>query len=115
MDLTAVVGLGKPVGTEPFVRSTLNANSDKIDKQVFVLGLMAAYFGTLSKGPLVKSGITGKPESQAISGPGGLTGSITWTFSASQITETLSITAPTAFSITKTVDLTDLSEEWTVS
>jgi len=113
MDYTTVLGLSKPAGTEPFSRSVLNANSDKIDKTAITLALMAAYYGTITKGE-IEYDDSGNPQSQSITGPGGLTGSITWTFSANQITETLSITAPVAFSLTKTYNLTDLSETWEV-
>lgn len=114
MDYTTVLGLSKPLGTEPFSRSILNANSDKIDKTAITLALMAAYYGTITKGALVYDA-NGNPQSQSISGPNGLTGSITWTFTDTQITETLSITAPVAFSLTKTYNLTNLSETWQVS
>jgi hypothetical protein len=111
---TPIAGLTKPDGLDAFARSVLNANSDKIDKQFLVLGLMAAYYGTLTKGAVVFSG--GNPSSQSISGPGGITGSMTWSgWGTNTITETLSITAPFALSITKTYNLTNLSETWAVS
>lgn len=114
MQYTPLIGLQKPAGADPFTRSILNYNNDKIDKQVIALGLMAAYYGSLTKGSLTFD-INGNPQSQSVTGPSGLTGSITWTFTDTQITETLAITAPIAFSLTKTYNLVDLSETWEVS
>lgn len=114
MNYTTLTGLAKPAGSEPFARSILNNNMDIVDKNVVVLALVAAAYGAITKGPLVYDA-NGNPQSQSISGPNGLTGSITWTFSDTQITETLSITAPVAFSVTKTYNLTNLSETWAVS
>ena len=111
---TTLIGLTKPAGTEPFARSVLNTNNDVIDKNMVALALCAAAYGTVTKGALVKD-VNGKPASQTISGPNGLTGSMTWSFTSTTITETLSITAPTAFSVIKTFDKTDLSETWVVS
>lgn len=111
---TTLIGLTKPAGTEPFARSVLNTNNDVIDKNMVALALCAAAYGTVTKGALVK-GANGKPQSQTISGPNGLTGSMTWSFTDTTITETLSITAPTAFSVIKTFDKTDLSETWVVN
>lgn len=115
MDSTTLIGLDKPVGTEPFVRSILNGNMDDIDKSMVALAFCAIVYGsgTITKGAISYSG--GKPASQSISGPNGLTGTITWSFTSSTITETLSITAPIAFSITKTVTLSNLSETWVFS
>jgi hypothetical protein len=111
---TTATGLTKPSGTDPFTRSVLNTNSDLIDKQAIVLGLAAAFYGTLTKGAMVFDG-SGNPQSQTISGPNGLTGSVTYTITSSQITEVLSITAPTAFSLTKTINTSTLAETWAVS
>jgi len=111
---TTLTGLTKPAGTEPFARSILNTNMDVVDKNMVALALCAVAYGAVSKGALVKDA-NGKPQSQTISGPNGLAGSMTWSFTSTTITETLSITAPTAFSVVKTVTLADLSEEWTVS
>jgi len=112
--LTTLIGLTKPVGTEPFARSILNDNNDKIDKNMVAIAFCAVAYGSVTKGALVKD-VNGKPASQTISGPNGLAGSMTWSFTATTITETLSITAPTAFSVIKTFDKTDLSETWVVS
>jgi len=112
--LTTLIGLTKPVGTEPFARSILNDNNDKIDKNMVAMAFCAIAYSSVTKGALVRD-INGKPASQAISGPNGLAGSMTWSFTSTTITETLSITAPTAFSVIKTVTLADLSEAWTVS
>lgn len=111
---TTLTELIKPVNDEPFARSILNNNSDKIDKNFIVLALCAAAYGAINKGAIVFD-VNGKPQSQTINGPNGLTGSITWSFTSTTITETLSITAPVAFSVTKTVTLADLSESWTVN
>jgi len=62
-----------------------------------------------SKGELIKDG-NSRPQSQTISGPNGITGSMTFSFATNTITETLSITAPDAWSVIKTTDRTDLSE-----
>lgn len=112
--VTTLTELIKPDGTEPFTRSILNTNNDTIDKNMVALALCAIAYGAVTKGALVKD-VNGKPASQTISGPNGLAGSMTWSFTATTITETLSITAPMAFSVVKTVTLADLSEVWTVS
>lgn len=116
MDSTTLLGLDKPVGTEPFSRLILNGNFDGVDKSMIALAFCAVAYGD---GTVTKGAITfdsdGNPSSQSISGPNGLAGSMTWSFTATTITETLSITAPVAFSITKTVTLSDLSETWTFS
>lgn len=104
----------KPAGTEPFSRTILNGNSDIVDKNMIALALCAVAYGAVTKGALVKDG-NGHPQSQTISGPNGLAGSMTWSFTATTITETLSITAPTAFSVVKTFNKSDLSESWVVS
>jgi len=114
--LTTLMSLVKPTGTESFTRSILNDNMDSIDKNMVAMSFIATAYGsgTVTKGAVVFDG-DGKPQSQTISGPNGLTGSIIWSFTETTITETLSITAPTAFSVVKTVTLADLSEVWTVS
>lgn len=104
----------KPSGEESFSRAILNSNYDIVDKNMIALALCAVTYGAVTKEALVKD-VNGKPSSQTISGPNGLEGSMTWSFTATTITETLSITSPTAFTIVKTYNLTDLSEEWTVS
>jgi len=111
---TTLIGLTKPAGDEPFARSILNGNMDKVDKNMITLALCAAAYGAVTKGALVKDG-NGKPSSQTISGPNGLTGSMTWSFTSTTITETLSITAPVAFSVVKTVTLATLAETWTIT
>ena len=114
MDASTFLGLLKPVGDDPFTRSTFTDNMDTLDKMAIALAFAAVAYGagTVTKGAMVFDG-SGYPQRQAISGPNGLTGSITWSFTATTITETLSITAPVAFSVTKTVTLSNLSETWT--
>lgn len=109
MDHTTVLELDKPVGTESFARSTINGNMDTIDK----LAIIAYVFGDvpypgLSKGAVSYTG--GKPSSQDISGPNGLAGTTSWVFTSTTATQTLSITAPTAWSVTKTTTISDQSE-----
>lgn len=111
---TTLIEMVKPTGTEPYSREILNDNSDIVDKNLIALTLCAVAYGAITKGALVFDA-NGNPQSQTISGPNGLAGSITWSFTATTITETLSITAPTAFSVVKTLTLADLSESWTVS
>lgn len=116
MDASTFLGLLKPVGDDPFTRSTFTDNMDDIDKTAIALAFAAVAYGsgTVTKGAMVFDD-NGYPLQQAISGPNGLTGSITWSFTATTITETLSITAPVAFSVTKMVTLSNLSETWTFS
>ena len=76
--------------------------------------LIGMFSGNVTKGAVTFDG-NGKPTSQTITGTG-LTGTITWNWSvATQCTETLSITAPIALTVTKVVNLTTLAETWTVS
>lgn len=116
MDESTFLELQEPVGDEPFVRSLLNGNMNGIDKAFIALMFCAVAYGsgTVNKGAM-SFDEDGNPASQSISGPNGLTGTMTWSFSETTITETLSITDPIAFSVTKTITLSDLSEEWTFS
>jgi len=110
---TTVLGLTKPVGTEPFARSILNDNADKIDAAL-IDALISGTCDGITKGAMVFDA-NGNPQSQAISGPNGLTGSITWSFTSTTITETWSITAPVARTKTKTITLATLAETWVES
>lgn len=116
MQYTTLTELDKPAGTEPFARSILNGNMDAIDASMIALMFCAVAYGagTVTKGAMVLDG-DGNPSSQSINGPNGLAGSMTWSFTATTITETLSITAPVTFTVTKTVTLSDLSETWAFS
>lgn len=113
MKKTTFIELSKPEGIEPFSRAILNDNSDNLDKQFLAMAFIASCYGPVTKGPIVF--VNSKPQSQSISGPNGLTGSIIWSFTSTTITETLSIIAPIALSVTKTITLSNLSETWTVS
>jgi hypothetical protein len=99
---TSLLGLTEPTGTEPFTRSVLNANSVLTDKAMVALMFFGAPFasGTISFGALTKAG--GKPSSQSFTGPNGLVGTIAWSYTSNTNTTTVSITAPTAFTITGT-------------
>jgi len=108
------MSLDKPVGTEPFARSTVNGNMDDIDKNLISFAFAGIPAVAYSKGAMVFDG-SGNPQSQTISGPNGLTGSITWSFTASTITTTLSITAPTTFSVVNTLTIATLAETTTIS
>ena len=114
MDKTTLIEFNKPAGNEPYSRAILNGNFDIADKQFIVLALCTAVYGAITKGAIVFDE-NGNPQSQSISGENGLAGSIIWSFTSTTITETLSITAPTAFSVTKTITLEDFSEEWVVN
>jgi hypothetical protein len=113
---TTLVGLFKSEPDEPWSREMLNNNVDLIDTHTIGLLFAGVPFANCTKGALILDS-DGNPQSQAFTGPNGLVGSVTWTFTATTITETLSITAPIEMikTITKTVALADLSEEWTVS
>lgn len=112
--LSTLIGLVKPAGSEPYSLTILNNNIDKIDQNLIAFAFSGIPYVNCSKGALVKNA-NGKPQSQSISGPNGLTGSMTWSFTSETITETLSITSPTTFTVVKTVTLSDKSETWTVS
>ena len=109
--LTPFLGITEPTDNDPYSRQLLIDNMRLINK----LGIIAFAFLDLpwdgcAKGAMVFD-TNNKPSSQAITGPNGLVGSMTWSFTSTTITETLSITAPVefAFSITKTTTLADLS------
>ena len=114
MDRTILTGLKKPSSGESLVRTTFSNNMDAIDQNMLVLALCAAAYGELNKGPLARNSI-GKPESQEFSSPLGLRGNITWSFTSTAITETLSVTAPFSMTLTKTINIPDFSERWVVS
>ena len=111
---TTAIGLSKPSsGTEPFTRSLMNANSDLIDKNLILAAFAGALYGTFSKGAMYING--GVPVSQSLAGPNGLVGKCVWTFTVSQITEAYQFTAPSAFTLTRTINLTNLAETWGAS
>jgi hypothetical protein len=110
---TTVLGLTKPDGTEPFARSILNDNADKMDAAL-IDALISGTCDGVMKGDMVFDA-NGNPQSQPISGPNGLTGSITWSFTSTTITETWSITAPVARTKIKTITLATLAETWVES
>ncbi len=107
---TTLLGLAKPAGSEPFARSVINGNMDIVDKfAICAYAFNNIPYPGLSKGVMSFDG-NGKPSSQSISGPNGLTGSMTYSFTDTTITETLSITAPSSWSVTRTTTIADLSE-----
>lgn len=109
MDKTTLLDLDKPTGDEPFARSTVNGNMDTIDKN-----LVAFAFGGVPCVGYTKAAMVfdddGLPQSQAFTGPNGLTGTVAYVFTATTCTTTMSVTAPDAFSMTITTDLDDFSE-----
>lgn len=110
MSITNLLELTKPAGTDSFTRTAFNNNMDIIDLFGFIgYCFLGIPWPDCSKGAVVKNA-ENKPESQTVSGPNGLTGSMTWSFTATTIAETLSITAPITSSITKTTTRADLSE-----
>ena len=107
---TTLLELVKPDGPDPFARSILNDNVDIIDKHAIIaFAFNDTPWPGLSKGALVKD-VNNKPASQTIAGPNSLAGSMTWSFTATTITETLSITAPTAWSVVRTYTRSDKSQ-----
>lgn len=116
MDTSTFLELNEPDGTDPFARSTFNTNMELLDKMAIAMSLLGTGYaaGTITKGAMSFDG-NGDPQSQTISGPNSLAGTITWSFTATAITETLSITAPDAWSVVKTVTLATLAETWTFS
>jgi len=108
IDYTSL-GLAKPEGTDQFTRSLLNANSDLIDWHLVFLAVTSGGmpYADINYGE-VAFDEDGNPESQEVTGPGGLAGTITWSFAANQVTTVYSFTAPEGKSLTITTDLDTL-------
>jgi len=82
---------------------------------IFMLCMGVPYCaGTITFGTLIRDE-TNRPQSQTISGPNGLEGSIVWSFNANTITTTVSITAPVAKTAVGTYDRTTRGTEITYS
>lgn len=107
MDKTTLAELEKPLGTEPFARSTLNGNSDKIDNNLIMLLMGGIPYANFTIGDMVFDG-NGMPLSQSFSNNNGLAASVTYSWTETTCTMTISQTAPTQASETITINLNTL-------
>jgi len=105
--VTTLTGLVKPAGTEPFARSILNTNMDTVDKNLIMLLMGGVPYANFTIGDMVFDG-NGMPQSQAFSNNNGLAATVTYSWTDTTLTMTISQTAPDVASETITINLNTL-------